>query len=180
MTEDDVLDPRVVPRWMEVGVSGVPRRREWDVVVTLELPELEGSPVEELTFQVLADGTAAGDAPPASLEAMRAELEGSVAPPYEGRAARRSRREWAVAAREVRAEALVLPAGIDANEITLAVAPDGARTVLVDGVEEAAAPPGLDAALAELERRGRERYGAFAARAERIGPGSWTLTVDPL
>lgn len=73
------------------------------------------------------------------------------------------------------------PAGdIDAAEITLALGPDGSLTLLVDGEDAAAVTSALEAAASELERRGRERFPSFVARAERLPEAGWVLTVDPL
>ena len=52
MRDEDIGDPRVVPRWVEAGVSGVPRGRDWDAVAVVDLPELEGSLASELSFRV--------------------------------------------------------------------------------------------------------------------------------
>lgn len=182
MRDEDVLEPRVVPRWMEAGVSGLARRREWDAVVAVELPELAGSPASELSLQVLDDGTVLGgeDVPASALEAIAAELAGSLAPPYEAFATRRGRLDWTVAARHVRLETVSLPETLDVREVTLAVGPDGRRTLLVDGEEPPVPSALLQSVARELERRGRARHAAFAARAERLGPGRWALTVDPL
>jgi hypothetical protein len=40
--------------------------------------------------------------------------------------------------------------------------------------------PAVAEALAEIERRGRERFQAFAARADKLGGDRWELTIDPL
>ena len=57
MSREDITDPRVVPRWVEAGVSGVPRAAEWDDSAIVEIPELAGSPEAELGFAVLEEGT---------------------------------------------------------------------------------------------------------------------------
>jgi hypothetical protein len=178
---EDIVDPRVVPRWVEAGVSGVPRGREWDVVVVVDVPELEPSLESEIAFRVSADGRLEGAErlPPAVVERIADEIGASVRPPYEVLAARRGPSEWSVAARERRGVGIELP-GVEASEVTVAVTPDGVRTGLVDGTEIEASTGALDAALDELERRGRERFRSFVARAERGPEGRWELTVDPL
>ena len=181
MDEDDIRDPRVAPRWLEVGITGVPRNREWDALAMVELPELEGDPASEIEFSVLADGTIALP-PGATFPLGPAEtLAGSVSDlerPYDVLAVRRGVRDWSVAARRRDADVAELPDVPGATEVTVAIDPDGGRTVLVDGLEadatEAVAP-----AAAELERRGRERHDAFVARASRTAAG-WTVTIDPL
>ena len=41
------------PHWGEVGIHGLHRPREWDLVVTVEAPEMAG---DELWLVVLPDG----------------------------------------------------------------------------------------------------------------------------
>jgi hypothetical protein len=183
LREEDIVDPRVVPRWVETGVSGVPRGREWDAVAVVDVPELEGSPASEIAFVRLPDGALEaldeGVAQP-ELARLAAGLEESLDPPYEARAARRGTREWSVAARRIDLARIDLPAGLEASEITLAVGLDGSRTLLADGEEPRPTTPALEQAAAELERRGQARAASFVARAERLGSATWVLTVDPL
>jgi hypothetical protein len=183
MPGEDIVDPRVVPRWVEAGVSGVPRGREWDVVAVVEVPELEGSQLSELAFARLADGrvgSAGGELPPAALERLSAAVEESLEPPYEARALRRGTREWSVAGRTAHLQPVAVPPSLPADALVLAVGPDGERLLFADGEEQENPSAALAAAAAELERRGRERYPSFVARAERLAPGFWVLTVDPL
>ena len=114
---------------------------------------------------------------PASL---LAELDRELRRPYAVRALRRSRLEWSVGAREVRPQTLQL-SGVSAGALEVVVSPTGERTALVDG-EPAAdwIEPHVAEALAELERRGRERFQAFVVRADRVSETRWELTIDPL
>jgi hypothetical protein len=154
--------------------------REWDSVTALELPELEGTTFSELSLKVLRDGTVLGD-----LDGVSGELVERLAwlarddagLPAELRAVRTGVRDWSVAVRRLRLELLDLP-DVDAAELSLAIAPDGERTLIVDG-EEAVPVGALAEAARELESRGRERHAAFVARATRSS-GGWALTVDPL
>jgi hypothetical protein len=183
MREEDIVDPRVVPRWVPVGVSGVPRGREWDAVAVVEVPELEGEPLEEIVFVKLPDGSLGGygpDVPTGAVERLAARLDGLLDSPYEARAARRGTREWSVAARTMNIDLALLPPELEAEEITLAVSPDGTSMLLVDGQEPEVLTPELAQAAAELRRCGSLRFAAFAVRAERIGPARWSLTIDPL
>ncbi|MCC6222287.1 MAG: hypothetical protein IT201_02210 [Thermoleophilia bacterium] len=184
MGEEDIVDPRVVPRWVPAGVSGVPRPRDWDAVVAVDVPELEGDPTAELAFRTLGDGTivpGGGDgAPLAALERLAAALSAAVRPPYEARAARRGRSGWSAAARRLRSEAVELPGGLAATELAVAIPPDGGRLVLVDGDEPDRLEPPLARAADTLERLGRERYATFVVRAARPPGGDWTIVVDPL
>jgi hypothetical protein len=172
----------VAPRWLEVGISGVPRQREWDLVSIVDVPELEGASVSQLAFKLLADGSSAGPdlahVPPEALARLAAVVAEGLDPPCDVRAVRRGVRDWSVAARELDLELAELPALAGIDELAVAVAPDGNRTVLVDG-EEAGASAGVEQAVLELERRGRERFPAFVARAVR-GSAGWELTIDPL
>ena len=73
---------------------------------------------------------------------------------------------------------LALPAN---NAVEVIVAPDGERTALLDGEAVAGlVEPAVDLALRELEQRGRLRFQAFVARADRVDDDRWQLTVDPL
>jgi hypothetical protein len=172
-----------VPRWLEVGISGIPRPREWDLVTVVEVPELEAVELSELAFTVLEGGSVALAAPDRGLAAevlpRLAHLVGrDLEPPFEVRAVRRGVQDWSVAARETGRELVELPELPGIAELAVALSPDGVRSVLVDG-EEAGDGPAVEEASEELERRGRERYPAFVARAARTAAG-WELTVDPL
>jgi hypothetical protein len=167
---------------MEVGISGVPRQREWDFVSVVDVPELEGASTSEVSFRLLGEGRSTGrdpaDVPPAALARLSAVIQESLEPPCEVRALRRGVLDWSVAARQIAVELVELPDLDGVEEVAVALAPDGERTVLVDGEE--VDPDGRVGPLAlELERRGRERSGAFVARAVRSSAG-WELTVDPL
>ena len=183
MSREDITDPRVVPRWVEAGVSGVARAAEWDVSLVVECPELAGAPDAEIRFAVLEDGTilsgeGGGAAPmPARLVEQLAE---QLAPPFEATALRQGAREWFLGARRANLLPLALPESLGANEITVAVGPDGGRTVLVDGEDESAdAEPALLEAATAVEALGRARHDAFVAHATRAGH-AWKLTIDPL
>lgn len=177
MSLDDIGDPRAF-RWVESGVSGLSRPREWDASALVEVTALATAEVGELEFAVLADGAIAGDPPPEAVSELTDEL--GLKPPYAVRAVRRGRLEWAVAGRALRSEplALALPTGISSLEVV--VPPDGGRSVLVEGEEAVAVDPAWEAAVEELERRGRKRFQSFVARADRVGEDRWELTIDPL
>jgi hypothetical protein len=180
---DDITDPRVVPRWVEAGVSGIPRAREWDAVAVIEIPELEGLPLAELSLRVLGDGAVVAeeeDIPRAAVERLGAAAAAAVDPPCEAQASRRGGREWSLAVRGLRLIPIMLPGGIEAEELAVALAPEGSRTLLVDGEEVETPPPGFAEAFSLIEEHGREHHVAFVARAERVAPGRWELTLDPL
>jgi hypothetical protein len=181
VTEEDIRDPRVAPRWLEVGITGVPRARDWDVVRLVELPELASSELGELAFEDLGGGLVPADGGPGVPEAVlgrvAAALDHELEPPYEAVAVRRGQLDWALAARGREFEELALPGLRDVAAISVAVSPEGERSVYVDG--ETADEEGVRQAVDELERRGQERFDAFVAKAERSGAG-WKLTIDPL
>lgn len=178
MTDDEIRDPRAF-RWVESGVSGLARQREWDATAIAEVQALRGSDEVELDFRVLGDGSVIGDVAPAVLSELTADL--GLEPPYAARAVRQSETEWMVGALRIESDLLALPAGIDAVSLEAAVPPEGETMYLVDGEILADAPTGVTAeALEEVERLGAERFQAFVARADRLEDGRWELTVDPL
>jgi hypothetical protein len=180
MTEEDIRDPRVAPRWLEAGITGLPRSRDWDVVLVVELPELESSGLAEISLDGSGGGVVALDepgVPDAVLERLAGALEQQVEPPYEAIAVRRGQLDWALAARSRRFEEVALPAIENVDTISVAVAPDGERQVY--GLEKAADDDAARRVIDELERRGRERFDAFVVTAEQSASG-WKLTIDPL
>jgi hypothetical protein len=180
--EDPIGDPEAL-RWVEAGVSGLARRREWDAVELVLLPELADLPLEEFRFALLADGTlvpADGAAvPEAVLERLADRIRAALAPPFDAVAARHTREEWSVAARALRIDELELPQ-VDATEIVVALGPEGSATLLVDGEEEGAPASAVAAAARELERVGSERYDSFVVRARRVAGDRFAVSVDPL
>ena len=176
MADDRIRNPGV--RWVESGVSGVARPRQWDATSLAEVAALRGHDEGQVEFRVRADGSVVGDVPPEAVPALTAEL--ALEPPYTVRAVRRSDTAWAVGALSVHSEPIELPGGIDAFSLEVAVPPEGERMLFTDGelVEE---PAGSEAqAFEEIEHAGRARFQAFVARADRVEDGRWELTVDPL
>jgi hypothetical protein len=182
VSNEDLSDPRSM-RWVEAGVSGIPRQREWDSVELLEVPELEALELEELRFGRLGDGTIVrGDDAPvdeAVLVRFAERIERSVPPPYEALAARRTRLQWSVAARRLRIEEVELP-NLEATELVVAIGPDGEPSLHVDGEEPAVRTPELAAATAQLEGLGADRFDSFVVRATRIVGDRFAFSVDPL
>jgi hypothetical protein len=177
-SEDAFRDPGAL-RWVESGVSGLARPRQWDETALVEVAALRGYDLAQLEFRVLADGSVVGDVPPEALPVLTGEL--GLAPPYSVRAVRRGETAWAVGALRVASDPIDLPTGIAASSLEVAVPPDGEAMLLVDGEIVTDEPTDGEAqAFREIERRGRERFQAFVARADRVGDGQWELTVDPL
>jgi hypothetical protein len=182
VSQEDITDPRVVPRWVEAGVSGVARAAEWDVSLVVELPDLAGTAEAEIHFAVLESGEVVpGDEvePGPVLSRLAEQLREHLPPPFEATALRQGASEWFLGAKRANLLAVDLPDGLAAREITVAVGPEGERTLLVDGKEpDDLDPPTLEAAEA-IEALARPRHGSFVARAVR-GGGAWKLTIDPL
>lgn len=182
MSEEDIRDPRAVPRWLPVGIHGVPRAREWDAVLALELPELADRPETEIVLRRLPGGclvAAGGSALPGpAARRLESELARAIDGPCEALLVRRGVAEWSLAARVARLDVIDLPEHLEVDELAVALTPDGERSVFVDG--ERVKPSGViaDAALL-LEAAGLREHRAFVARARRTAVG-WSRTVDPL
>jgi hypothetical protein len=177
--DDDNFDPRGSFRWVEAGISGLARQREWDATALPEVPALRGSDETEIDFRVLGDGSVIGDVDPAVVAQLTREL--AIEAPYLARAVRQDESNWIVGAVHMESELVELPAGVDALALEAAVPPEGEVMYLVDGEILTEDPEGATAdALRELERLGADRFQAFVARADRLEDGRWELTVDPL
>jgi hypothetical protein len=176
--DDSIRDPRAF-RWVETGVSGLARQREWDATAIVEVPELRATEDAELEFRLLGDGSVIGDVTPSVLGELTRELR--IEPPYAARAVRQNATEWMVGAVRMESELVELGAVVEALALEVAVPPEGETMYLVDGEILAEAPTGAEAdAFGRLEELGAERFQAFVARADRLEDGRWELTVDPL
>jgi len=149
--------------------------------VAAELPELASEALGEVEFRAFDETVlAVAGAPQEIVERLAAVLDRELERPYTAQAVRRGQTEWMVGGRRTHASliSLALPAN-DAVEVI--VAPDGERTAGLDGEAVAGlVEPSVDLALRELEERGRLRFQAFVARADRVDDDRWQLTVDPL
>jgi hypothetical protein len=168
------------------GVTGIPRLRDWDAVVVVELPELERSEIGEIEVVAPESGDVllhADDAVPHHVgERIAAALDEEVDRPYEALAVRQDGLRWSAGARMLRGgTTLDFPAGLPAASLELAVAPDGAVELRADGdIVDPGLSPLFAEAAAELERHGRAKFQFFVARADKVAEGSWQLTMDPL
>ena len=175
--DDDIRDPRAF-RWVETGVSGLARAREWDATAIVEVRELAATDEAEIDFRLLGDGSVIGDVQPTVLAELTKDL--GIEPPYAARAVRQNETEWIVGALRIESELVELPAGVAALTLEVAVPPEGETMYLGDGDVLAEPPEGVEAeALDRLADLGAGRFQAFAARAERLEDGRWELTVDP-
>jgi hypothetical protein len=175
---EEIRDPRVF-RWVESGVSGLARARDWDATALVQAPSLRGYDAGELEFRVFGDGTVIGDVPPEAVSELTGEL--GLAPPLVVRAVRQGDSEWTVGALQLDSELVALPLGIAALSLEVALPPDGETTLLVDGelaTDVSEGPEGE--AFRTLESLGAARFQAFVARADRVEDGRWELTIDPL
>jgi hypothetical protein len=151
------------PSWPVVGVTGIPRVREWDAVVTVEAPQLEG---DTLGFVALEDGRVL----PPEAEPLATALDDSLARPYRAEAVRRGDGVWAAGARSIDVVELAEdPGGREAELVW-----DGAaRSLRIDGT------PSLGTS-AELEAIGRARSSTYVVFATRIDGALWAVDVTPL
>ena len=153
------------PHWGEVGIHGLHRQRQWDLLLTVDAPDLEG---DEVVFVALRDGRIVreeGDADPSPL--VRAV---TLEPPFRARSVRRDRALWVVAA--TRIETVDLPDDPGGDAIELAW--DGTeRSVRIDGMPTLAGVPAL-------ERLAAARHTAYVVTAVRLDGATWEVSVGPL
>lgn len=148
------------PSWDAAGIHGNPRPREWDAVVTVDAPGLEG---DRAAFVALAGGDLVVGEGPDDLEPLATALEQELTPPYRAEAVRRERTIWAVAGRRI--EIVELP-DVAGEELELTVK-DGEHALLIDGERSFGS-------IATLERPGH------VVRARRIEGELWEVEAAPL
>jgi hypothetical protein len=146
--------------WDNTGIHGLQRPRRWDVVDTVDAPELEG---EGAKFVALPGGTIVVEEGPDDLVALVATIERELAAPYRAEAVRRHGTLWAVAARAI--EVKELP-GVVGEEIELSTH-GSQRTLVVDGRPAFGSIPALE----------RPDH---VVRASRIDGDTWEVAFDPL
>jgi hypothetical protein len=153
---------------VETGVSGIPRSREWDAVVTAEC----GPAGDTCVFVAVADRApihVGADAEP--MNCLAKAVAGALEPPYRAVGIRQDGSSWAVGA--VRIEVAELPADIEGDELLLTMTQEGERALEIDGRPTAETIPALDAAVGG-------RYDAYFVRATRLDGDIWEVTIDPL
>jgi hypothetical protein len=155
------------PAWTgaigETGIHGVPREREYDAVVTVTAPDVEG---DAARFVALGDGTLIVEEGEGELAALAEAIEQEVERPYRAVAVRRSDAQWAVAGKAVRLVELPEPGG---DEVELVLNGEE-RTLVVDGNREFGTLPALEALAG----------GDAVIRASRLDGNVWEVRVDPL
>jgi hypothetical protein len=161
------LDPG--RHWLEAGITGIARPREWDAVVTVPSPSVPG---DEAVFVALPDGRLVAEGGHERDASPFADaLAGAIEPPYRAVAVYR-KSVWAVGAVSIEvAELTPSPRGTDL-ELTW----DGSMLSLtVDTLP--ADPAQADA----LERIASARLrGPYAAQAHRLAGDLWEILVLPL
>ena len=160
------LDPG--RHWLEAGITGISRPREWDAVVTVDAP---GEQDDEAEFVVLPDGRLVVEDGPAGFDPapFAAALTSAIESPYRA-VARRRPELWAVGACSIQVVELVDDPGGDTVEL---VADANGITVRIDEV------PALTV-LHELEQLGRARSRAHVVRARRLAGRLFEVEVEPL
>jgi hypothetical protein len=154
------------PGWMETGIHGVHRAREWDAVVTVDAEGVKG---DRARFVALVDETLLieeGD----EVDPLADALEGVVPPPYRAEAVRRGETQWAVGIRRI--AVVELPEDPGGDELTLTVR-DGERTLLVDGAS-------IFGSIPALEELGASRGESYVVEAHRLEGALWEIRVTPL
>lgn len=153
--------------WLEAGITGLARQREWDAVATAEAP---GSAGDEVEFVALADGRLLVHAGPDGFDPgpLAAGLEGAIERPYRAVGVRREEL-WAVGASAIETAELFLD---DGDEFELVRNADG-MSLRVDGTPAAKVVP-------ELERLGEARAATYVVRASRLMGALFEIEVEPL
>jgi hypothetical protein len=152
------------PHWGEVGIHGLHRQREWDVVTTVAAPELSG---DERWFVVLEGDRIVVEEGSGDVEPLVAAV--AQPPPFRARAVRQESL-WVVAARRIETVELTRDPGGESLELVW----DGVeRSRRVDGEPTLSGVP-------ELERLGAARGSAYVVTASRLVDDVWEVAVAPL
>jgi hypothetical protein len=155
--------------WLEAGITGIPRQREWDAVATADAP---GSAGDEAEFVALPDGRLLLESGPADFDPapLGSALERMIAPPYRAVAVRRPEL-WVAGARSIAVLELADDPGGETVEVVRRD-PD-VLTIRVDGMSTTHSVP-------ELGRLGSERHRTFVVRARRLDGRVFEVEVEPL
>jgi hypothetical protein len=153
-------EPEARAPWDASGIHGLHRVREWDAVVTVAAPEVEG---DRATFVALPGGDLVLEEGSDHLAPFAEALERELDPPYRAEAVRREDALWAVAGRRI--EVVELP-GATGSELELATH-RGERTLIVDGERAFGSVPALE----------RPEH---VVRARRIDGDLWEVDEAPL
>jgi hypothetical protein len=158
---------RDVAPWHQAGVHGVPRPREYDAVVSLDVADVRG---DEFSFVALDDGTLLLESDDdVDLDPFADALDGAISPPYRATAVRKGERTWAVAATSIQVATIDEQVGGDTVELAVQ---HGDSTVLVDGAQ-------AFGSFAAFERFA-EGLDAYVVRGTRLDGDLWEVRVMPL
>jgi hypothetical protein len=160
------VDPR--PAWLETGIHGMQRPRDWEVTVAVDAPDVAGDAVR---FVTLPDGSVlVEDGPDTDLDPLASAVEQQLRPPYRARAARQNETLWAVQARRI--EVLRIPDGPEGDEIELTHTADGTTYALDDAQQFGSVPA--------LEERGAREGAEYTIHAERLDADLWEIRATAL
>lgn len=160
------VDPR--PAWLETGIHGLQRPRDWEVTMTVDAPDVAGDAVR---FVTLPDGSVlVEDGPDTELDQLASAVEHELRPPYRARAARQGETLWAVQAKRI--EVLEIPDGPEGDEIELTRTDDG-TTYTIDDAQQFGSVPAL-------EERGAREGAEFTVHAERLDGDLWEIRAAAL
>ncbi len=147
----------------ETGIHGVPRERQFDAVVAVDAPDVQGA---NARFVGLEDGSLLIEDGDGDLTTLAEAVEREVKAPYRAIAIRRSKSQWAVAARGLNVVELPEPGG---DEIELVIKGEE-RSLVVDGNRSFGT-------ISELERLAEDDS---VIRAQRLEGSLWEVRVDKL
>lgn len=152
----------------EPGVHGVPRTRRWDVVTTVDVPELKG---DSVMFVALPDSSLirTDDEAVEAVEALADAVEERLPPPFRAEAVRRGETRWAVAAAQI---ATVEAPGLRGDTAELVSSREG-TTLHIDGRPSFGSAPAL-------ERAGEVVGAEYVVRAKRLEGDFWEVDVSAL
>jgi hypothetical protein len=160
-------ETRDVAPWHQAGIHGVPRPREYDAVVSIDVEGVSG---DEFSFIALDDGTLLLESDhDIELDPFADTLDGLLAPPYRATAVRKGESTWAVAANSI--QTATIDDEIEGDTVELAYR-QGESTLLVDG-----APAFGSLASFEDLAQGLD---AYVVRASRLDGDLWEVKVTPL
>ena len=148
------------------GIHGWARGREWDLVTSVEAPELRG---DRIGFVALADGTLVTDddvpdEPDGALSPVADAVERVLAPPYRAAAVRHDETLWGVGAVRIR---LVQLPSLDGDQAELIS--NGSDPVLtVDGRS-------VRTRVRQLEEVGEREGEEYVVRCVRVDGDLWQV-----
>jgi hypothetical protein len=164
--EGGLVETGVRAAWDEVGIHGIARAREWDLLVTTDAPDVRG---DRVAFAALPDGTLIiEEGPQEGLDPLAAVVEQRLPPPYRAVAVRQADTLWAVSARRIQ----VAEFEAEGERLELTQTPEGKRFV-VDGIPSFGSVPAL-------EHLGASAGSSYAIHAERLDADLWEIRVSVL